>query len=124
MNQFKPITIVLIAIMVLVMATAIASQGEPTPRQSAEATFPAAWMPAITNAFKDFSLSRSDISCFEVTVRRAGSDLLVSISPPLDLVDDNGDPAIPISPGNSRCGRGIEYHFDNSGRLKKRIIQR
>ena len=86
--------------------------------------FPAAWLSSITAAYADFKEHRSDLSCFTVQVLQKNGLLLVSIAPPLDITSDGNRLTFPVSPGTSRCGRGIEYYFDKSGKLIQRTIVR
>jgi hypothetical protein len=106
-----------------------ASSGEPTPSVMPEivydADFPASYMPMLRIAYEDFRAVRRDISCFNVMMRKTETETLIMFTPPHDFGDgENGTLTIPVSPGQSPCGRGIEYYFDSQGRLVKRVIQR
>lgn len=105
------------------------SIGEPTPSVMPEiaydADFSASYMPMLQTAYEDFRAVRRDISCFNVMMRKTETETLIMFTPPLDFGDgETGTLTIPVSPGQSPCGRGVEYHFDSQGDLVKRVIQR
>jgi hypothetical protein len=105
------------------------SMGEPTPSVMPgivyDADFSASYMPMLNIAYEDFRAVRRDISCFNVMMRKTETETLIMFTPPHDFGDgENGTLTIPVSPGQSPCGRGIEYRFDSQGRLVKRVIQR
>jgi hypothetical protein len=105
------------------------SIGEPTPSVMPEigydADFSANYMPMLQIAYEDFRAVRRDISCFNVMMRKTETETLIMFTPPLDFGDgENGTLTIPVSPGQSPCGRGIEYHFDSQGSLVRRVNQR
>ena len=97
---------------------------EPLPNEAVDAEFPAHWTKYIIAAYDDFSKVRTDLSCFDVRVRKKGGLFNVSIMPPLNVVTNGDRITFPVVPGDSRCGRGIGYDFDVSGKMVRRSIAR
>lgn len=94
------------------------------PNEAVEAEFPAIWIKYVNAAYSDFSKVRPDTSCFNIRVRKNGELFHVSILPPVNVQVEGDRLNFPVVPGDSRCGRAIEYDFDRSGRMVRRTVAR
>ncbi len=112
-----------VALAILAMGSVGVSAREETarlPNESVTAVFPAHWTEMLSRAYADFRTIRSDVSCFNAEVRKIGAIYRVAFVPPDEVRVEGDRVTAPVSPGNSSCGHGWYYEFDNAGTLIKK----
>ena len=97
-----------------------AERQEIRPTEDVRVEFPMRWMKMLDAAAEDFRKTHSDLSCFNIAMRKEHQGYRVSIMPPVDVQQEGDRISLPVVPGSSSCGRGMYYDFDENGVLTRR----